>query len=67
MADAPRTNSGDPCPCCLHGTILVKRSVIVGENRVRTLRCSTCGFEPIQAKIVIPLKYAPPRRIRRDR
>lgn len=67
MADDTRANSGDACPCCLNGTILVKRSVIIGENRVRTLRCGTCGYEPKPSKIVIPLKYAPPRRLRPDR
>jgi len=53
--------SGDPCPACDAGSIQVVNTFVTGRNRVRYLGCRTCGFRPTGNKVVVPVKFAPPR------
>ena len=57
--------SGDACECAsCQGHYVVYSTEVVGENRVRYLRCNECKETPADSKWIVPLMYAPemPRR-----
>lgn len=53
--------SGDPCPKCESGKLIVVDTKVDGNYRLRYLGCRTCGHRPEDNKMVIPVQYAPPR------
>lgn len=61
------TRPGDACgnPACECGgriKVHTTRINLVSGRRVRYLHCDACGWIPADAKWVIPLEHAPPRR-----
>lgn len=61
-AVAAKICSGDQCPVeeC-GGKLLVYSTRIVGNSRVRYLRCNLCGATPEHNKQMVPLEYGPSR------
>ena len=53
--------SGDRCPRCPTGHLIVANSRIRGQYRIRFPACKRCGHRPPNNKIILPLVYAPPR------
>lgn len=58
--DTGNPSSGDPCPNC-GGRLVVVNSFASGDYRVRYLGCRACGYRPPNNRLVVPLRYAPPR------
>lgn len=68
MAAEPTTyTSGDSCPKCDQGVILVINTVVVNGLRHRYLGCKCCNFRPENNKQIVPLRFAPGRNSRHDR
>lgn len=60
---------GEICPKCEEGTFRAYKSLIkdFGNDkraRVRYYSCSNCGFKPKNNKQIIPIEYAPRKRLR---
>ncbi|WP_428305837.1 hypothetical protein [Lacipirellula sp.] len=61
MADRP-TISGDPCPECNGGRLIVYAGRDVGSLRVKYLCCDRCRAKPANNKIFVPQQYVARRR-----
>ena len=57
-----KPQSGDRCqmPGC-DGRFTTYSTRVVGDVRIRYLHCNTCGYKPLENKLIIPLRYAPRR------
>lgn len=60
-----KPQSGDRCrmPGC-GGKLKTYSTRVVADVRVRYLECDECGYKPLGNKLIIPLRFAPPRRRR---
>ena len=57
--------SGDPCPNCPTGILVVVQTNAAGNYRIRYLGCRTCNTRPDNNKLVpVPIEYAPKRKQR---